>query len=71
MKKNVGSIDQWIRIGLGLVLIILFQAHVVAGVWGIVLLVLAIILLLTAIFNFCPLYLIFKCNTNKKKKARE
>jgi hypothetical protein len=69
--KNVGNVDQWIRIGLALVLIVLFQAHVVIGVWGIVLIVLAIILLLTAIFNFCPLYLPFKCNTAKKKKARK
>ncbi len=68
MKKNVGSADRIIRIILAIVFAILYFAKIVTGTWGIVLLVLAIIFLLTALISFCPLYVIFGINTCKKKE---
>jgi len=61
MKKNVGSIDRWLRIVLGLVIAILgvlFESW-----WGLI----SVILIGTAIFNFCPIWAIFKFSTNKKE----
>jgi hypothetical protein len=66
MKKNVGTIDKVIRILIALLLIVLFFTHVVTGIAGIILLVLAGILILTSIISFCPAYYPFKLNTTKK-----
>ncbi len=68
MKKNVGSVDKVIRIILAIVFAVLYFAKIVTGTWGIVLLVLAVIFLLTTIISFCPLYAIFGISTCKKKE---
>jgi hypothetical protein len=68
MKKNVGSIDKLIRVLLAILAVILFFTHVVSGVLGIILLVLAGILVLTSLVSFCPLYFPFGINTGTKKK---
>ncbi len=60
MKKNVGSVDQIIRIIAGLaigVVGIVYQSW-----WGL----LGIVPLATALMNFCPLYPIFGIKTTKK-----
>ncbi len=67
MKANIGSLDKLIRLGLAIVLIILFYKSILTGTLGIVALIFALILTLTSLVNFCPLYSIFKFNTNKKK----
>lgn len=61
MKKNVGGIDRWIRIVLGIVLILLVFVGPQTK-WGWI----GLIPLLTGIFNFCPLYLPFKFSTHKE-----
>lgn len=70
MKKNMGTIDRIIRIiiGLGLLVTAIILAvtnpiiwlMVVTGVFG-------LILLVTSLLGFCPLYLPFHINTGKKK----
>ncbi|TSA30046.1 MAG: DUF2892 domain-containing protein [Bacteroidetes bacterium] len=60
MKKNVGTVDMWIRIILGVVLFalgIIYQSW-----WGI----LGVIPLLTAFFRWCPVYIPFGIQTCKK-----
>ena len=59
MKKNVGSPDRVIRIVLAIVALVLYFTHTVTGVWGIVLLVVAAVMLLTSLMSSCPLYSIF------------
>ena len=71
LKKNVGITDQWIRIAIGIIFIILYQSDTVKGAFGIVLLVLAGILFITALVNFCPLYILFGINTCKGGKAKK
>lgn len=66
MKQNVGSIDRVIRILLAAVFAVLFFTGTVEGVIGVILLVLGAIFLLTALINFCPLYLPFGLSTKKK-----
>ena len=67
MKRNTGDIDRAIRAILGLVLIALAVTGTV-GVWGWIGIVIGIVLLLTAIFGFCPAYAIFGMSTCPTKK---
>ena len=67
MKKNMGSTDRGIRILLAIIMAGLYFTHTVTGAFGIVLLVLAVIFLLTSFVSFCPLYTLFGFNTNKTK----
>jgi len=67
MKKNMGTIDKVVRIVLALVAVVLFFTHVISGVLGIVILVLAGVFVLTSLISFCPLYLPFGISTIKKK----
>jgi len=68
MKKNMGTIDKSVRIVLAIVAVVLFFTHVVSGVLGIVVLVLAGIFVLTSLISFCPLYWPFGISTCKKKE---
>jgi hypothetical protein len=68
MKKNVGLIDKVVRILIALVVVVLFFTHIISGVVGIILLVLAGILVLTSLFSFCPIYWPFGLSTAKKKE---
>lgn len=61
MTKNVGNIDKIIRIVIGLLigaLGIIYQSW-----WGLI----AIVPILTAFLNYCPLYCPLKISTKEKK----
>lgn len=68
MKKNMGQIDKIIRVILAVVIAVLVYFDILTGVAGTVLMVIAILLLLTSLLNFCPLYRIFGYNTCKVKE---
>jgi hypothetical protein len=63
MKKNMGTADRVIRILAAIVMAILYFTHVVTGTFGLVLLVLAIVFVLTSLVSFCPLYTLFGIKT--------
>jgi hypothetical protein len=67
MKKNMGTADIIIRIVIALLIAILFLTKVITGAVGIILLVVAVVFLLTAIFGICPAYLPFNLTTRKKE----
>ncbi|MCU0370447.1 MAG: DUF2892 domain-containing protein [Bacteroidales bacterium] len=67
MKKNIGSIDKIIRLLLAAVFIILFIFNVVSGIFGYILLILALIFIITSLLNFCPIWWIMKIKTNRTK----
>jgi len=71
MKANIGSSDKIIRLGLAIVLIILFYKGILPGTYGLIGLIVALVLTITSILNFCPLYSIFKINTAKKKQISD
>jgi len=58
--KNVGTTDRIVRLVLAVILAVLYFTGAVSGTFGIVLLVLAVVLALTATVAICPLYLPFK-----------
>ncbi|WP_458792877.1 YgaP family membrane protein [Yoonia sp. MH D7] len=62
MIKNIGSLDRIARLVIGALLIILTLTGTI-GVWG----WLGIILIATALLNFCPLYRLVGVNTCKTK----
>ncbi|MBX2922342.1 MAG: DUF2892 domain-containing protein [Chitinophagaceae bacterium] len=68
MKKNMGTADRIIRLLLAIVLVYLYVTKVVTGTIGIVLLVAGIVLAVTALINFCPLYRLLGVNTCAVKK---
>lgn len=58
MTRNVGGIDKWLRIGVGILLLAL-GAFGPLGWWGLV----GIVPLGTALVGFCPLYTLLGMNT--------
>ena len=67
MKKNVGNIDKGVRIGIAVIIALLYKANYISGTTAIALLSLAGIFILTSLISFCPLYLPFGISTCKKK----
>ena len=63
MKANMGSADRIIRLIVAAVFLYLYFSGTVAGTFGIVLLVLAVIFVLTSLVRFCPLYTLVGLNT--------
>jgi hypothetical protein len=72
MKSNVGSKDKLIRLAIAIAIIILFYLNVFSEIVGLVLLGFALVLSITSLIGFCPLYRVFgisSCkNTNVKKQ---
>ncbi|MGD2077070.1 MAG: DUF2892 domain-containing protein [Chloroflexota bacterium] len=66
MTKNVGTVDRIIRVVFAIAVAILYFTGVISGTLAIILGVLAVILLLTGIVGFCPLYAPFHFSTVKK-----
>ena len=63
MVKNVGQSDKIIRIVAGVILICLDLFEVVSGSFSWLLSLIAIILIGTALVNFCPIYKLLGKNT--------
>lgn len=62
MKPNIGSMDRKLRLlaGIGLAIGgIIFESY-----WGLI----GIVVLITAVLNFCPVYAIFGIDTSGKDK---
>lgn len=68
MKKNMGNADRIIRTILAILFFALYFGNVVTGTWGIVLLVVGIIFILTSLVSFCPCYAIFGMKTCKTEQ---
>ena len=62
MKQNVGNVDRWIRIVLGVVLLslLVFLSGPIRWI-GLI----GLIPLVTGIVNFCPIYALFGISTKK------
>lgn len=70
MNANIGSVDKLVRLLLAIVLILLFYFEVLTGTAGIIALLVALILTVTSLINFCPFYSIFRLNSILKKPKK-
>jgi len=69
MIRNVGKIDQYIRIIIGLAMIaFVFRTGTMDPIWP-AFLPIALILLTTAFFALCPLYALLGWSTTKTKRV--
>lgn len=66
MNANVGTLDRVLRIVIGIVLAVLYFNGTVAGGLGITLLIVGIVLILTALFRWCPIWKAFGVNTCRR-----
>ena len=66
MKKNVGTVDQIVRILLAVVIAVLYFNEVITSTTAIILLVVAGVLVLTSFINFCPIYFFLGISSRKK-----
>ena len=66
MKKNMGAADRIIRIVAAIAFAVLYFTGTVMGTWGIVLLVLGSVFVLTSLVGTCPLYSLLGMNTCPK-----
>jgi hypothetical protein len=67
MKKNMGGADRIIRILLAAVFAYLYFGGVVTGTWGLILVILGGVFVLTSLVGFCPLYAPFGISTCPKR----
>ena len=70
MKSNVSTADRIIRVIIVAIVVALYFTNTITGIWGIVLMVAAGIILLTSMINFCPIYYALGLSTNKKNLKR-
>jgi hypothetical protein len=68
MFKNIGKSDKVIRILLAIVLIIIVEFGGVTGLLSLLFIGLSFVFLMTALVNFCPLYIPFGIKTCKKTR---
>ena len=66
MKSNLGMADKVVRILAAVAIGILYFMNVITGTAAIVLLIVAIILVLTSLISFCPIYYMLGIKTRKK-----
>ncbi|HEU0292158.1 MAG TPA: DUF2892 domain-containing protein [Anaerolineales bacterium] len=65
MKPNLSTLDRVVRVVVAALFAYLYFTGIVTGVFGVVLLVLGAVFVLTAIVGFCPLYAMFRFSTLK------
>lgn len=63
MKRNMSNLDRIIRVIIAALFAYLYFGGIVTGVFGVILVALGAIFLLTSIVAFCPLYVPFKIST--------
>ncbi len=68
MKSNMGIADRIIRVIAAVIIATLYFTGVLSGTFGIILMVLAGIFVLTSFISFCPLYLPFGIRTKASKE---
>ena len=68
MKANMNSTDKLVRFALSIVLIVLYYKQVLSETLGIIALLAALVLTITSLIGYCPIYGIFGWKTNKNKE---
>ena len=66
MKLNESNVDRIIRVVVGIVLLFLGFGGTLSGATAVIADVIGVVLLLTGVVGFCPLYAMLKLSTLKK-----
>ena len=69
MKKNMGRIDQLLRLLAAAVIAVLLVAGIVKGTAAVVLAILAAVFVITTFAGFCPLYAPLGISTKRAKQS--
>jgi hypothetical protein len=69
MKKNISYADKVVRFIIAVAIAVLYFTNIITGIWAVVLLVIAAVLILTVFIGVCPLYLLFGISSLKKNKS--
>ena len=64
-KVNQADWDRMLRVILGAVLLFLSLGGTVTGALGVILFIIGVVLMLTGLVGYCPLYTILKIKTKK------
>lgn len=64
----MGSYDKLIRLAVAIVLIVLYYKGTLIGTLGVIALVAALVLTVTSLISFCPIYKIFGISSLKKEE---
>lgn len=63
MKRNLGNADKIIRLLIGAITLILYFTGMTSGTTGLILIAVGVILALTSLINWCPIYAILGIST--------
>lgn len=66
MTKNIGALDKTIRILAAILIIAAYLMGAISGIWGIILLLIALALIITSFLGYCHLYKLLGISTLKK-----
>ena len=66
MKNNLHSVDRLLRLLLAIVIAVLYFTNSISGTYAVVLRIAAVVLVVTALIDFCPIYYLFKILSGKK-----
>ena len=66
MKKNLNSVDRVVRVLLAVVIAVLYFTNSIGGTLAVILRIAAVVLVLTALIDFCPFYYLFRILSGKK-----
>ncbi|AWV98889.1 YgaP family membrane protein [Arcticibacterium luteifluviistationis] len=70
MTKNMGNTDKMVRIGVALVIALLYWQNIISGTLALVLIAVSVIFLLTSTASFCPIYKVLGISSRKTKAKK-
>lgn len=68
MKKNMGKTDTRMRVIAAFIVLMLFFFELISGTLAIILVSVAVVLLITSLLSYCPLYAILGLSTKRNRK---
>lgn len=66
MKANLHAVDKVVRIIIAFAVLVFYNMEIISSTSAIVLGIIAVVLLVSALINFCPIYHTMGISTRKK-----
>lgn len=70
MKKNLGTTDKIIRVTIAALIAVLYFADIITGTLALIFGGIAVILFLTSLISFCPMYAVFGHSSSRNNKSK-